>query len=350
MNKVGKLGISWVALLLLAAPAWAIGPWTASASNPVITDDWTLGYNDPDVVKAGTTYVMYFTHAFSDPNNPNASGIYRATSTNGTSWTLDPNIRVAPASTLSAWDGVKTETPNLVYFNNKWHMYYCGIGSNGIYQIGHATSTDLYTWTKDSLNPLLTPSSITDGSMVLHVCEPGAVIFNSRIYLFFVVTKARPASDNGGFPAGKIDIYLAQSVGTSGSGFTTPVKVLSQGSRYPASSGYAGYSTVNVQVNGGTLHLFHDVYWNNGNPGETDPWDGYYQVAIEHAQSTNGTSWVEDTAPIWKRDMFTWTAREMRSPSVIRDGTLWTMWFAGDNVSTVTWTGQMGIGYATAPP
>lgn len=327
-----------------------MGVWEPYPDNPIITRAFPQGYGDPDVTKVGSTYIMYLAGTYPAPSNPEGVAVFRALSTDGRAWTIDPSARLAPSASPAKWDGRKIETPSLVYFGNQWHLYYCGIGDNGHYQIGHATSKDLYNWTKSRSNPLLRINSITDGSSVLHVCEPGAVVFKNKIYLFFAVAKARPVP--GTLPPGQHSIYLAVSKNSTGDSFTTPVEVLTQGSLYPPQLGYTGYSTPDVYADGGTLHLFHCVYWYNGDP--SDPWGGYYQVAIAHASSADGTHWTEDGGPIFTRDRFAWTAREIHSPSVLRDEEGWKMWFDGDDVhldpQTSTYTGRFSIGYATASP
>lgn len=334
-------------VLLLVSPlsGSAMGPWTAEP-NPVISDNFPYGYGDADVVKIGSLYVMHLAHGDWTASNPDGVAISRALSTDGLSWTIDPSNRLAPSAQPGAFDEQKVETPSLVYFGNQWHMYYCGMGANGRYQIGQATSTDLYNWTRSRANPIMGINSIPGGNQVLHVCEPGAVVFNDKIYLFFVVTQVRPLPESA--PPAKVSIYLATSTDTTGDSFTAPVEVLSQGPLFPASLGYAGYSTVNVQADGNTLHLFHDVFWYNGDPNS--PWGGYYQAALGHATSADGMTWTEDDVPVLTRDQFAWTSREIRAPAVIRDGAEWKMWFSGDNISATTYTGQFSIGYATAAP
>lgn len=348
-----KTGLTRTLMFSLLAsptgPASALGPWTA-APDPVITRDFPEGYGDPEVIKTGSGYLMYLTKRHSTAQNRDGVAVVSARSPDGRTWKIDRRIALAPSTSPAKWDGRKVETPSLVYFNNRWHLYYCGLGGNGRYQIGHATSTDLARWGKSRANPVLRTRSVGDGSRVLHVCEPGAVVFNGRIYLFFVVAKARPGL--GAYPPGQHSIYLAISKTSKGDSFTKPVEVLTQGRRYRAKQGYTGYSTVDVHADGDTLHLFHDVFRYNGNPN--DPWGGYYQVALGHAESTDGMNWTEDPEPIFTRSRFTWTSREIRSPSVIRDDGQWKMWFAGDNIAydprKLGFTGQFSIGYATAPP
>jgi len=80
-------------------------------------------------------------------------------------------------------------------------------------------------------------------------------------------------------------------------------------------------------------------YTGHGNGGLSGP------LSIGHATSSDGITWTEDNAPIFIRGNFAWTKREIRSPTVINDGNLLKMWFAGDDVIVNTIWGR---GYATA--
>jgi hypothetical protein len=78
------------------------------------------------------------------------------------------------------------------------------------------------------------------------------------------------------------------------------------------------------------MHLFYDV-------AQVSPWK---QRKIHHAISGDGiTVWTEDSAVIYSNTDFAWTADEIRSPSVLLDGTSLYMWFAG---STATPTFSIG--------
>jgi hypothetical protein len=72
-------------------------------------------------------------------------------------WTKDPNNPVLSFGALGSWDNPRMDGPSVVYDGNIYHMWY----SAGIYfnwQIGHATAPHPDSaWTKDTLNPVLTP-------------------------------------------------------------------------------------------------------------------------------------------------------------------------------------------------
>src|SRR5499427_9245181 len=76
--------------------------------------DW----NDPHVIKVGSQYWMYASSnlgLFNPPTPPSPVQIYRFTSSDASTWTLDPAtpvLSVAP----SQWDQGGNETPAVVFF------------------------------------------------------------------------------------------------------------------------------------------------------------------------------------------------------------------------------------------
>lgn len=305
--------------------------WIAFNGNPVISegDAFSMAqWNDPTVIESGGTFTMYMT-----ANSTGAYGVdvlpYLATSTDGTNWTINPTPLLALGMSGS-FDEIGVETPSVVFFGGEYHMYYTGVGIGGLggpLSIGHATSPDGLTWTKDAA--VLNPSGTGSDWNGIQVAEPGAVVFNGTVYLYFAAIGFRPS----GTPLVKRTIGLATSA--NGYIFNAPTMVLEQSARYPAASGYSGYSTPSAFELNSQLHLVYDVVEESA---------GFVQVALEHAVSADGLTWTEDSAPIFTRSDFIWTDREIRSPFVLLDGSTLKMWFAGDDVIlNALW----GIGYAT---
>jgi len=106
-------------------------------------------------------------------------------------WTLDPP---APVLTVTAgqWDEGGNETPAVVSFGGKYHMFWTGYpdawppppNASLHFRIGHATSTDGISWTKDA-SFLLGPSGVPGDFAEFIVGEPGPVVFNNTLYLYF---------------------------------------------------------------------------------------------------------------------------------------------------------------------
>jgi hypothetical protein len=296
--------------------------------------DW----NDPHVLKVGGEYWMYASSnlGLSVPA-PNPVQIYRFTSPDAVNWTLDPT---QPVLTVAAaqWDEGGNETPAVVSFGGKYHMFWTGYPDawpalNSMhFRIGHATSTDGIAWTKDATF-LLGPSGVSGSFDEFIVGEPGPVVFNNTLYLYFTAV---------GVDSTLVPPAGLQTVGvmTSADGVAWSAPVLAfkpDQSVYPRASNWVGYSTPNAVVIAGKVHVFVDVA-NDGSGNWT-------QEALHHAYSADGlTGWAQDPAPIRKLTDFTWTAREIRSPAAFLDGTTLRLYFAGDDIGN---TNAWGIGQMT---
>ncbi len=324
-------------------------PWTFPAANPIISvaADRHL-WNDPTVVKSGSTYVMFLTR------NTIAPGIgpvlpYRAVSSDGIHWVFGTKPLLA-AGAASDFDGSGVETPSVVVLNGTYHMYYMGYnqatgGAGGTVHIGHATSADGITWIKDERSPVLSPTFKLSDWNGYQVAEPGAVVFNNRIYLYYTAVSV----DTSVNPP-VVTRTIGLSLSDDGFSFGEQKRVVTVGPAYPRSMNYEGYSCLAAAVVEGQIHLFYDVF--QYLPGVT-PSDRI-QVALHHAVSPDGvSSFVEDPAPFFVRGESKWNAREIRSPFVMQDGGVLKLWYAGDDLfrggASADLTAPWGIGYAEAP-
>ena len=94
-----------------------------------------------------------------------------ATSVDGILWQRDTiNNPVLEPGVSGLWDGKWVWYPQVLFIDSMYYMYYAGtnIGYWGTVEVGLATSADGITqWTKDSLNPVLSPSpGMWDGQKV----------------------------------------------------------------------------------------------------------------------------------------------------------------------------------------
>ncbi len=323
--------------------------WKAYSPDPIIKvgDLRDRGiWNDPCVIKEGSQYVMYLTTSVKEPFKAPVLP-FRAVSDDGVKWTLDPKEPlISPESTSY----VGMETPSVVKFNGKYHMYYSLINQPGkvpMMEIGHATSDDGRSWKLDPMGqPLIKATgNVLDWNGFL-VGEPAAVVYKNRIYLYFIATGARPS----GKPQQLQQVGLA--VSADGRNFDAPRVVMTQDeSIWPPSKGYTGYSCVFAVVKDNKMHLFHNVALSV--PKANPDW---YQVALSHAVSDDGeTNWTQDKTPIYSRSSFKWTAGGIIGPSVLFEDGKCKMWFAGHvnqsdfgSLPLSGWKGnQFGIGYAT---
>ncbi len=308
-------------------------------------DDFFTGshWNDPHVLYRDGQFIMF---ASSDLSWDGFVKIYRLVSSDGKSWTITNGGNPVLERSVSGWDSHGIETPAVVYFKDEYHMFYTGYDvpydytspdGNGAgdgdtafdddiaskhFRIGHATSSDGITWTKDTGNPVVSPVdpyTAPDLNFDQYtVGEPAPVVFNNKIYLYFTAVGAQ--TDPGVNSSWQTIGLVTSSDGTT---WDTPRRTLTPDlTLYPRNSGveYIGYSTPNAVVLNGKIHIYCDVALNS-------PWT---QVAIHHAYSSDGeTGWTQDPAPLLERSSYSWTASEIRSPSAIEYNNNLYLYFAG---------------------
>jgi len=288
-------------------------------------------WNDPSVLREGKGYVMYTT-----ANIGGKFGTvlpFRATSKDGINWSMNqtPLLQLGKDD---SFDEDSVETPSVIKFKGKYHMFYTGVVKGFIKQdlsIGHAISNDGINWKKVSDKALLAPT----GNMFsdwngFHVAEPGAVVFKNKIYLYFHASGRRLSGDGPGNES-----VIALSTSSDGVNFSKMKPVLKQGPLYPttAPEEFVGYSTPSAEVVNGKVHLFYDVI-------ATEP--SWEQVALHHAVSSDGINFKEDKKPILRRNDLSWTKTEIRAPASLYEKGRFRLWFAGHDIKNLP---AAGIGY-----
>ena len=155
---------------------------------------------------------------------------------------------------------------------------------------------------------------VTDVNSFL-VGEPGAVVFEGKVYLYFAGNGYDTKLANPVFSIGLATSPDALS-------WSKPIRALSPDQvQYPRAS-WLGYSTPAALVLGGEVHLFFDVIRDMP----------FTQVALRHARSADGANgFIQDEGAIFSTADFAFTAREIRAPSPLLDGTKVRLWFAGDD-------------------
>lgn len=291
---------------------------------------------------------MYLTTAVRQPGAPPVQP-FRARSEDGMKWRLDPETPLLEPGPTDAFDSASIETPSVVRFQDRYHLYYTGVGAKGLtgpMAIGHAVSEDGVRWTKDP-EPVLVPTGKAEEWNGWQVAEPGAIVFEGQIYLYFAAVGLR----EGGNPPVRRVIGLATS--RNGKDFGQPEPVLEQSDLYPPAQGFDGYSTPAAVVIDEKVHLFCDV----GFFRKDDP-HAWTQVALHHAVSADGrTGWTQDRRAIAIRGQAHWHSLEIRSPAPLVDGSRLRLWFAGNadphdfeaEVRSAHRTAQFGIGHAERP-
>lgn len=292
-------------------------------------------WNDPHVIKVGSQYWMY---ASSDDNFNHDIKIYRLISSDGINWALSPTTPILQKS-AGQFDAQATETPAVVYFNGKYHLFWTGYtdyNDTKTFKIGHATSDDGVNFTKDALH-IVAPTDPSGAPNLdfdqFLVAEPAPVVFNNKLYLYFTAVGANLSVST---------TLQVIGVTTSDDGitWTAPVSALTPDQTlYPrgAPNYIKGYSTPFAIAMDNKVHLFFDI-------AKTDAaGTAFSQIKIHHASSSDGlTNWVQDSSEIFDKSEYSFTGTEIRSPSALLDGKTLMLWFAGHTDVT-----DLGIGYST---
>ena len=137
--------------LFTGVPLW--GEWNRTSYGPI-----DVLYN-PTATNTGPnpfdySFVMYF-----DATDLNFEEIGLGYSSDGRNWNLYgkvlPRGNDGPHGNTDDWDSCYASFGTVIKeAGGKWHMWYSG-GTSGVnHGIGHATSTDGLTWTRDANNPI----------------------------------------------------------------------------------------------------------------------------------------------------------------------------------------------------
>ena len=156
--------------------------WTKNPNNPVLDVGPDGAWDDQNAYAATVLLIDSIFHmwyngqatSFGVDNNK----IGHATSSDGITWTKDPNNPVLTTGPIGAWDDEWSAYPNVVHTDETFHMWYSGFKEGSGISIGHATSPDGVAWTKDSQNPVITSS----GEWEVPLVFPGGTIFNGSNY------------------------------------------------------------------------------------------------------------------------------------------------------------------------
>ncbi|MGB2897344.1 MAG: choice-of-anchor Q domain-containing protein [Anaerolineales bacterium] len=156
--------------------------WAKEESNPILspTEIWeAAGVSRPSVILDGSTYKMWFTGV-------DSSGVIQigyATSPEGIVWTKHPGNPVLAVGAASSWEDEDVTGPTVLKDDGTYHMWYAG--NNGSeFRIGHATSSDGITWVKDPANPVLDVGDVGDWDW-LGIYSPDVVKIGDSYKLWY---------------------------------------------------------------------------------------------------------------------------------------------------------------------
>lgn len=161
--------------------------WVKSAGNPVLTGtDIDQGYiASPYVIKTELTYTMWYVgrNAPSTKSSTYTRILY-ATSFDGIEWAKAPSPVFSPSSDPRAWDSSAVYSPSVYFNGTTFGLWYSGLGQSAMTpQIGLATSLDGKTWTRSSLNPILSPDG--QGAWDSAGVEQPNVVLGATGYLLY---------------------------------------------------------------------------------------------------------------------------------------------------------------------
>jgi predicted GH43/DUF377 family glycosyl hydrolase len=224
----------------------------------------------------------------------------------------NPVLDIGPPG---SWDDVHVAAPSILYDGTIYRMWYDG-NDGSLRRIGYATSLDGNEWTKYSGNPVfgLGPSGSWDDSMATH---PTVIYDGSNYHMWYAGSHAYDISIG----------YASSSDGITWTRYHDPV--LRKG--IPGSWDDIYVHTPTVLFDGATFHM-----WFQGHDGTN--------ARIGYATSTNGISWTKSAAnPVLDiGPSGSWEGEDLGSPFVLHDGTVYHMWYSGDDDFVAR------IGYATS--
>jgi predicted GH43/DUF377 family glycosyl hydrolase len=300
--------------------------WIKHHENPIMvpgsSGDWdSLYVSTGPVIYYDTLYHMWYTGGMDE----DTARIGHATSPDGITWTKDTNNPVLDVGPDGDWDESSVFSGGALVIDSVFHLWYTGhfsLVNNAAFRIGHATSPDGITWTKDTNNPVLDvgPTGTWDDTWV----EAGSVVYDGNIYHMWY--EAWTGTDN--------QVRIGHATSTDGVTWAKdPANpVLSFGK--PASWDYPRVDFPAVVFDGTTYHM-----WYSG--GDWFNWQ------IGYATSEDGSSWTKYTNnPVLpKGPDGSWDADRVFLSSVIdSSGVKYKMWYTGVK-------GQNGgIGYAESDP
>ena len=316
--------------LVTAVPAAANGgpatlhvsKWTEYATNPVFNPTEKAYY--PTILFDGTTYQMWYA---------DETGIRYTTSSDGITWATGVSVTGLADN---------ANHPLVEYIVGGKYIIWYWAGDAVLYSISairYAESTDGTTWVNDQ--PLQNGTTVPMISGV--------------------------AGEWNGASYGPIDVlYNSTAPNTGGNPFDYSFAMYFDGTNYDFEEIGLGYSPDGI-----SWSLYGKVLarGNGGAWGNTDNWDSSYttfgtiikeadgkwhmwysggQLAnkegIGYAHSSDGLNWVRDASnPIMHQsDGVSWRADRTYTPRVIKDGSVYKMWFSGKDAG-----GNYAIGYAT---
>jgi hypothetical protein len=146
-------------------------------------------WNDPSLLRTPDGYAMYLTTSMGEPFQPPVLP-FRAVSRDGRRWSLSP---ATPLLDPRGGPYASIETPSVVRFAGRYWMAFTGIYPKADptpMAIGLAVSDDGVKWRVARWTLLRATGGASDWNGYL-VGEPGAVVWQGRLHIYFSAVGAR---------------------------------------------------------------------------------------------------------------------------------------------------------------
>jgi predicted GH43/DUF377 family glycosyl hydrolase len=252
-------------------------------------------------------------------------------------WTKYGGNPVLERGTSGAWDDEEIERPMVIKEDtNDYRMWYTGSNGTNL-AIGYATSSNETGWGKYGSNPVFQPGASGKWDDE-HVGHPWIIKDGSNYRMWYAGTDDPNCETN-------IQIgYATSSNGTTWSRPDPNNPVLPKGSANDWDGQGVMYPTVIYDASGVSPYMMWYVGYN----------DSIETTGIGYAGSSDGITWYKYDDPTTTADPYansdpvislgqdgSWHDETLHSPCVIKEDSLYRMWFTGEDSTAVE-----RIGYA----
>ena len=299
-------------LLALVAAAANADDWVKSPQNPVLSLGTGADFDSqnifaPSVVKDVGKYFLFYAGGPSGPKNGGEFVRYQiglALSDDGVRWakTGKPLLPLGERDDFHATPALlRNPAGDLLKVGGVWHMVYCG---NRADDIEHATSRDGLAWEKDPRNPIFKSGY-----------SPHLVQVDGELCLYYI---AKPRPVDGKSVPWEVRLATGKDFYSLKPHADNPVLKVSQA--WEKDACFYPY----VLREGGTWLMFYGAYWTQHHAGKNT-------TAIGIARSEDGVHWTKNPAnPVLTPTVgSSYDSVYTSSQSVIRDGDVWRMFYAG---------------------
>ena len=253
-------------------------------------------------------------------------------------WTKYSTSSVLPTGGSGAWDEKAIERPMVIKDGVTYKMWYYGKNTSDQWRLGYATSSDGTTWSKYGSNPVLTPggAGAWDSN---HVGAAWVIQESSSSYKMWY-TGTDQTNDDEDAQIG----YATSSDGITWNKYGSN-PVLTYGGTNDWDGDGIGWPT--VIKDGSTYKMWYDGF--NDTQGT---------IGIGHATSTDGIFWTKHSdgsgsdpyansdPVIEKGPTGQWTDEGPFTASVIKEDSLYRMWFSGEQSTGSDSIERIGYAYS----